>query len=461
MPRAKLTARPIDERIKDWSEVYVPMGLEPLKMQASRCMNCGVPFCSNGCPLGNLIPDWNGLVHEDQWEAAYRQLERTNPFPEFTGKLCPAPCEDACVLGINDSAVTIKSIEMAIIDRAFEDGWVKPASPLVSTGYRVAVIGSGPCGLSIASQLRRAGHEVEVFEKSDRLGGLIRYGVPDYKMAKSYIDRRIELLEAMGIEFHVSAGISSPAALRELKSRFDAVALCVGAEHARELEIPGRELAGIHLAMRYLTAANRACQGEPLPDELNAHGRRVVILGGGDTGADCYGTALRQGAASVAQFDNITLDEKAKFDAPWPRPKRGKHSPVHDEGGTQEWSVQPVGFEGANGQLTGLRTYDVRLEKGMRVPVPDSGRLVEADMVLLAIGFLGSNLDQLDVKTVSRRKYATNIPGVFVAGDARRGPSLIVWAIAEGRDVAHEIDRNLMGVSRLKKSSVSTGHATA
>lgn len=446
-------ARPIEERVKDWRELYLPVKQAELTKQASRCMNCGVPFCSNGCPLGNLVPDWNDLVYKDRWHEAYLRLDRTNPFPEFTGKLCPAPCEDACVLTINDAAVTIKSVEISIIERAFKEGWVKPGTPAAVTGKRVAIVGSGPAGLAAAVQLRRAGHETVVFERSDRVGGLIRYGVPDYKMAKEMVDRRVALLEEEGIEFRTGIAVGDSLPLSDLQRDFDAVALCVGAGKPRDLAIPGRELAGIHLAMEFLTAQNKACKGEPLPAELHAQGKRVVILGGGDTGADCFGVAIRQGAASVTQFDHLPAPDRFSHNVTWPESRRTKHSAVYDEGGQRAWSTRTVSFEGEAGVVRVLRTYKVRLAGGMSIPVPSSEELVEADLVLIAIGFLGPDFSASGLsKLYSEGRYETNLRGVFAAGDARRGPSLIVHAIAEGRNVAHEIDRYLMGRTSLAKS---------
>lgn len=444
------------ERQKDFSEAYLPMAGPQLKAQATRCMTCGVPFCHQGCPLGNPIPEFNDLVQQERWHEAYLELSRTNPFPEFTGKVCPAPCEDACVLAYNDKPVTIKSIELAVIERAFEEGWVTPPKPTNKTNWRVAVVGSGPAGLAAATSLCESGHSVTVFEKSDRLGGLLRYGVPDYKMQKAYIDRRIENLVSAGVEFHVNCEIGRDRTIHELQSTFDAVILCVGALKARDLVIPGRELDGVRLAMDYLTAQNMATAGDPLPDHFNAAGKNVVILGGGDTGADCYGTTIRQGAKSVVQLNHYPNQGEYSPLREWPNYEGFKHSFVYDEGGTREWGVQAVAFKG-DGKVEGVEMYKVWLQGRLRVPVPNSLRVVPAEMVLLAIGFEGSELGVLgmgsDGATLSTGKdYQTDTAGVFAAGDARRGASLIVWAIAEGLNCARAVDRYLQGSSRLHQS---------
>lgn len=455
-PRSDRPYRDPVERIRDFGVLNLPMAKSQLNEQASRCMGCGVPFCHSYCPLGNLIPDWNDLVRQERWREAYSALAVTNNFPEFTGMLCPAPCEDSCVLAINDKAVTIKSIEMEIIDRAFAEGWVVPEPPAHETGKRVAVVGSGPAGLAAAQQLRRVGHQVTVFERWDRLGGLIRYGVPDYKMAKELIDRRIDQLEAEGIEFQTGVAVGADGiSLDELRAKFDAVALCTGALAPRDLKAKGRELKGIHFAMDYLTAQNRCCAGDGAPpEEFDARGKHVVILGGGDTGADCYGTALRQGAASVTQFDVYPDPAGSKPD--WPHPLvKGKSSPVHAEGGERLWSIQTTSFEGDEGRVQQIRSWKVSMQRGVRMPTPVTDELRPADMVLLAIGYEGTEPLQpwfSGSRIDTNHRFETEFPGVFASGDSRRGASLIVWAIAEGRTMAHEIDRALMGVSFLPKS---------
>ncbi len=424
-------------------------------------MNCGVPFCHQGCPLGNYVPTWNGLVYEGKWQQAYIELSKTNPFPEFTGKLCPAPCEDACVLKINDEPVNIKGIEWAIIDRAFQEGWVTAQSPTHETEFKVAVVGSGPAGLAAAYELRKVGHSVTVFERSDSIGGLVRYGVPDYKMKKSLIDRRVEQLEKMGIVFKTNVAVGTQISFDALRAEFDAVLLSIGALKARNLEVPGRDIPGVGFAMDYLTAQNKLlASGTPLPEEWNAEGKHVVILGGGDTGADCYGTAIRQGAASVTQFDHYPDPNVFQPPRKWPEPVlRSRISPVHEEGGTREWSIQTISVEGST-HVTGLRTCGVRIEGNLKIPVAGTERTVPADLVLLAIGFEGSEGDPFGVsmnrgKVVVDRRYRTDLPGIFSAGDASRGASLIVWAIADGRNAAREIDLYLRGQSSIVRAFYS------
>ena len=459
--------RPVGERLKDWGEVYLPMAPEKLNAQASRCMDCGVPFCHNGCPLGNLIPDWNDLVYRGRWKEALDALHATNNFPEFTGRLCPAPCEDSCVLSINDDPVTIKTVEQRIIDHGFEQGWIVPEPPEKRTGKTVAIIGSGPAGLAAAQQLNRAGHHVTVFERDDRLGGLMRYGIPDFKMDKSVLDRRLEILAEEGISFCTGAEVGKNVSALELVRDYDAVVLCTGALEPRDLNIPGRELGGIHYAMEYLAQQNRICAGDTVENQITAEGKHVIIVGGGDTGADCYGTALRQGALSVTQFQihPEPPKDKPELNPWWPAPANLlKSSPAHEEGGDRAWGIHTVKFLGdENRNVSALHTVEVdRIEKtaGGRevVAVPGSDVDQPAQLVLLAIGYTGpepSLLERFGIAPDARgnakvgEDYQTSVPGVFAAGDARRGQSLIVWAIAEGREVAHGVDAYLMGESRL------------
>jgi glutamate synthase (NADPH/NADH) small chain len=455
--------RPIFERVNDWFEVYREFPTENLQEQASRCMDCGVPFCHTGCPVNNLIPDWNDLVWRGRWREAARMLHSTNNFPEFTGRICPAPCEAACVLGINDSPVTIKVVEQNIIDRAFEEGWVVPEPPRRRTGKRVAIVGSGPAGLAAAQQLNRAGHLVTVFEKQDRLGGLLRYGIPDFKMEKPPVDRRLEQLCAEGIEFRLNFEIGRHMPGDELQSGFDAVLLAVGAEQPRDLSIPGRELNGIHYAMDYLTQQNRRGAGDRVSsgEEISAAGKRVVIIGGGDTGADCLGTAHRQKAESVHQLQIHAMPPDDRHPTtPWPLwPLQLRVEAAHEEGGVREWSVLTTHFSGdEDGNVKKLHCVRVGPKPALE-RMPDSEFYLDADLVLVAIGFSGpvrkGLLEQLPLDLDGRGnvrtdgKFMTSVPGIFSAGDARRGQSLVVWAIAEGRKAAHHIDRFLMGSSQL------------
>ena len=465
--RKKHPSRPVAERVRDWREVYLPYPPGELEKQGARCMDCGIPFCHQGCPLGNLIPDWNDLVYRDRWRAAIDRLHATNNFPEFTGKLCPAPCEGACVLGINADPVTIKSIEASIIDRAWDEGWVVPRPPATRTWKKVAVIGSGPAGLAAADQLNRAGHSVTVFEKSDRIGGLLRYGIPEFKMEKRYLDRRLAVMEAEGVVFRpgVNVGVDVPAA--RLVSDYDAVLLAGGAGQPRDLPVPGRDLKGIHFAMEYLTLQNRRNEGDRIPDSafITARDRHVVIIGGGDTGADCLGTAHRQGARSVTQLELLERPPDARAaDNPWPLwPQIFRVSPAHEEGGERLYSVSTQRFSGENGHVRALHAVKVEMVKQegrvQFAPVPGSEFEIPADLVLLAMGFVGPErpglLETLGVKLTDRGNVArddqwmTSIPGVFTAGDMQRGQSLIVWAIAEGRSAARAIDKYLMGESQL------------
>lgn len=465
--RDKQPYRPVGERIQDWKQVMLPWPTDKLQKQATRCMDCGIPFCHQGCPLGNLIPDWNDLIYRDKWKEAIDRLHATNNFPEFTGTLCPAPCEGSCVLGINDDAVTIRAIELDIIDHAFDAGWVKPEPPLVRTGKRVAVVGSGPAGLAAAQQLNRGGHWVTVFERADRIGGLLRYGIPEFKMEKRVLDRRLDLMRQEGVEFHVNAHVGGNVAVDQLRHKFDAILLAGGATEPRDLQIPGRELKGIHFAMEYLTLQNRRCEGDLIPDKkfITAKNKRVVIIGGGDTGADCLGTVHRQEALSVHQFELLPRppDHRAP-DNPWPQwPSIFRSSAAHEEGGIREYAVSTTRFSGENSHVRKLHVHRVEMvREGGRLdfkPVPGTEFQMEVDLVLLAMGFLGPERDgmlgQLGVKLTNRgtvwrdENWMTSVPGVFTAGDMQRGQSLIVWAIAEGRSAARGVDLYLMGRSDL------------
>jgi len=459
------TRRAVPVRLKDWREVYEPFPIEKVRTQASRCMDCGIPFCNDGCPLGNLIPDWNDLVYRDHWREAVDRLHATNNFPEFTGRLCPAPCESSCVLGINADPVAIKQVEVEIIDRAFSEGWVTPVRPTRRTGRRVAVVGSGPAGLAAAQQLTRAGHDVVVFERADRIGGLLRYGIPEFKMEKRHLDRRLEQMRAEGTEFRVNTEIGVDVSADDLRAEFDAIVLAGGATEARGLPIPGSDLDGVHQAMAYLPLANRVQQGDIDATPIDAAGRRVVIIGGGDTGADCLGTAHRQGAASVHQFEIMPRppDQRAES-TPWPLwPLMFRIASAHEEGGERVYSVTTTEFVGEDGRLVGLRGHEVVSQVVDGRPTFDKVEGSEFDLpcelVFLAMGFLGPEkpglLTQLGVdldgrgNVVRDQQWATNVDGVFVCGDMGRGQSLIVWAIAEGRSAAAAVDRHLMGETQL------------
>jgi glutamate synthase (NADPH) small chain len=465
-PRQGPTTRPVPVRLRDWKEVYEPNDPAKLEVQASRCMDCGVPFCNDGCPLANLIPDWNDLVYRDHWRQAIERLHATNNFPDFTGRLCPAPCESACVLSINSDPVTIKNIEKAIIDRAYEEGWVTPVVPAERTGKTVAVVGSGPAGLAAAQQLTRAGHAVTVYERDDRPGGLLRYGIPEFKMEKRILDRRLEQMRAEGTEFVCGVEVGRDLSAAELHTGADAVVLAGGATVARDLPIPGRELDGIHQAMEYLPLSNRVQQGDLEASPITAAGKRVVIIGGGDTGADCLGTAHRQGAASVVQLEIMPRppDERDPS-TPWPTwPLMFRSSAAHEEGGERVFAVSTEEFtdDGA-GRVRGLRAHEVIMVRGEdgRVrfdPVEDTSFELPCELVLLALGFSGPErpvLDQLGVELTERgtasrdQRGATSVPGVYVCGDMGRGQSLIVWAIAEGRTTAAAVDEYLGGSTLL------------
>ena len=458
--------RSVPVRLRDWREVYEDFPIAKVREQASRCMDCGIPFCNNGCPLGNLIPDWNDLVFRDQWRDAIDRLHATNNFPEFTGRLCPAPCEAACVVGINQDPVTIKQVEVEIIDRAWSEGWIEPQRSLVRTGNQVAVIGSGPAGLAVAQQLARAGHDVVVFERADRPGGLLRYGIPEFKMEKQHLDRRLAQLEAEGVEFRCNVNVGADITGAELREQFDAIVLAGGATAARDLNIPGREFVGIHQAMEFLPLANRVQEGDIERSPIHAEGKRVVIIGGGDTGADCLGTSHRQGAISVHQFEIMSRpSEERPSENPWPTwPIVYRTSSAHEEGGERVYAVNTLEFLGdGNGNLRGLRAVEVVSEivdgRPTFVPVEGSEFELPCDLVFLAMGFVGPEqgglLEQLGVEFDNRGNVArndawsTNVEGVFVAGDMGRGQSLIVWAIAEGRSVAASVDTWLTGETLL------------
>jgi glutamate synthase (NADPH) small chain len=450
--------RPVELRLRDWREVYEDFGREALEAQAGRCMNCGIPFCHLGCPLGNFIPEWNDLVWRQDWADAIERLHATNNFPEFTGTLCPAPCEAACVLAINDDAVTIKQVEIELIDRAWDEGWVVPQPPEVRTGKKVAVVGSGPAGLAAAQQLTRVGHDVVVYERADRIGGLLRYGIPEFKMEKHRLNRRLEQMRAEGTEFRASVDVGVDITAEQLGADFDAVVLAGGATASRDLPVPGRELVGVYQAMEYLPPSNRVQEGDLPRSPIDAEGKDVVIIGGGDTGADCLGTAHRQGAASVTQLEIMPIPPEHRHEnQPWPTyPMVYRVSSAHEEGGERLFSVSTQQFLGdANGRLRGLRLVEVVSENGKFLPVPDTEQDLPADLVLLAMGFVGPEkgqlLEEFGVEYDARGNVARNacfmtrVPGVFVAGDMGRGQSLIVWAIAEGRSAAAGVDRYLTG----------------
>ena len=452
--------RPVPVRIKDWKEVYAERNGEVVKEQASRCMDCGIPFCHQGCPLGNLIPEWNDLTHRGRNRDAIDRLHATNNFPEFTGRLCPAPCESACVLGINQPPVTIKEIEVSIIDDAFDNGFVTPSVPERLTGKTVAVVGSGPAGLAAAQQLTRAGHTVAVFERDDRIGGLLRYGIPDFKMEKHHIDRRVAQMEAEGTRFRTGINIGVDISWDELKRRYDAVLVATGAMVPRDIQVPGRDTDGVHFAMEYLTQANKVVAGEELDSQISAEGKHVVILGGGDTGADCLGTATRQGALSVTTLAiGKKPPEDRTEDQPWPMmPNLFEVASAHEEFGERKYLHSTVEFVSENGRVVGVKVADTQFVDGKRVPTPGTERTLPADLVLLALGFTGPESNELVAQlgteldsrsNVSRDGRYRNQDGIFVAGDAGRGQSLIVWAIAEGRAAAAAIDEYLEGETEL------------
>jgi glutamate synthase (NADPH) small chain len=454
--------RPVDVRIRSWSEVYEDFGTDRLEKQASRCMDCGIPFCHQGCPLGNLIPEWNDLVHRQDWQEAAERLHATNNFPEFTGRLCPAPCESACVLGINQDPVTIKRVEVEIIDRAFAEGWVRPQPPAVKTGKKVAVVGSGPAGLAAAQQLTRAGHDVTVYERADRIGGLLRYGIPEFKMEKRHLDRRLAQMRAEGTAFKTSVDVGVDITAEELRASNDAVVLAGGATAWRDLPVPGRELKGVHQAMEYLPPSNKVQEGDYEESPISAKGRHVVVIGGGDTGADCVGTAIRQGAASVTQLEIMPRPPESRPDAqPWPTypmlfKMESAHEELADTGGDRVYAVSTTEFAGdEDGNVRALRLVEVGGPDTRFAPVEGTEREIPAELVTLAMGFLGPQreglLERLGVDLDQRGNvvrdgdYRTSVDGVFAAGDMGRGQSLIVWAIAEGRAAAHGVDAYLGG----------------
>ena len=464
--REVATRRPVEERIQDWNEVYPGSAgralLPIITEQAGRCMDCGIPFCHQGCPLGNLIPEWNDLVWRDDWEGAMERLHATNNFPEFTGRLCPAPCEPACVLGINQKPVTIKNVEVAIIDRAWESGYVRPQPPEWLSGRTVAVVGSGPAGLAAAQQLTRAGHTVAVYERDDKIGGLLRYGIPEFKMEKKHLDRRLDQMRREGTVFRSGVDVGAELTGAQLTERYDAVVLAMGATDARDLQVPGRDLDGLHQAMEYLPQSNRASLGEEVADQITAGGKHVVIIGGGDTGADCLGTATRQGAASITQLEIMPEPPESRPDGqPWPTyPMIFRVSAAHEEAGERVYAVSTQEFLGDDsGRVRALRLVDVVFEDGKFSEVEGSEREIPAELVLFAMGFTGPEkaglVEQLGVELDDRGNiarndsYATSVDKVFVAGDAGRGQSLIVWAIAEGRAAAAAVDHYLTGSTNL------------
>jgi len=479
--RNYIPKEPVADRLKHYNEFLKVIPPEEMRLQGARCMDCGIPFCHTGCPLGNIIPDWNDLVYRDKWRDAIDRLHSTNNFPEFTGRVCPAPCEAACVLGINEDPVSIKQIEVSIADRAFDEGWIMPEPPATRTGKRVAVVGSGPAGLAAAQQLNRAGHQVTVFERADRPGGLLMYGIPDFKLEKSRVWRRIDQMRAEGVEFRCNANVGHNVSVKELKDDYDALLLTGGATAPRDLAIPGRQLKGVHFAMEFLPQQNKTNQGDTVADQILATGKNVIVIGGGDTGSDCTGTSNRQGCKSLTQFELFPappdvgqfprLNERPA-NTPWPYwPVIFRTSTSHEEGCQREFSIETKEFIGDDkGNVKGLRTVRVEWVKddsGRVTPreVPGSENVWPAELVLLAMGFLGPEkngmIDQLGLELDPRgnvkcnEEYATSVPGVFAAGDMRRGQSLVVWAIHEGREAARSVDKHLMGVSHLP--SVNAG----
>ena len=462
--RLQETSEAPRERVRHWHEFVHRLSDEQAGIQGARCMDCGTPFCMSGCPINNIIPDWNDLVYKQDWKQALETLHSTNNFPEFTGRVCPAPCETACTLNINNDPVGIKSIEHAIIDKGWEMGWVTPQPPQHKTGKRVAVISSGPAGLACAQQLARAGHDVVVFEKSDRIGGLLRYGIPDFKMEKHLIDRRMAQMRAEGVEFRVNQNVGVDVAAQQLVAEFDATVLSGGAENPRDLPVPGRELDGVHFAMEFLPQQNKAVAGDKIPDQILATGKHVVVIGGGDTGSDCVGTSNRHGAKSVTQFELLPQPpEQENKPLIWPYwPVKLRTSSSHEEGCQRDWAVATKRFEGKNGKVEKLIAARVEWKDGRMREIPGSEFEMKADLVLLAMGFLGplqsGLLRELGVAKDARsnvmadtENYRTSLPKVFAAGDMRRGQSLVVWAIREGRQCARAVDAFLMGSSELPR----------
>jgi glutamate synthase (NADPH) small chain len=476
--------KPVPERVKNYKEFVIGLSDDQAKVQGARCMDCGTPFCNSGCPVNNIIPDFNDLVYRADWENAFAVLDSTNNFPEFTGRICPAPCEEACVLNVNDEPVGIKSLEHAIIDRAWEHGWVKPRAAKIKTGKKVAVVGSGPAGMAAAQQLARAGHDVTLFEKNDRIGGLLRYGIPDFKMEKSHIDRRVEQMKAEGVTFRTGVMVGKlpegskvtnwakeTVSPQELQKQFDAVLLTGGAEQSRDLPVPGRDLDGIHFAMEFLPQQNKINAGEKVKGQIRADGKHVIVIGGGDTGSDCVGTSNRHGAASVTQFELMPQppDHENK-PLTWPYwPYKLRSSSSHEEGCEREFAIATKEFvgdgkDGKSGKVTGLKTVRVEWKDGKMSEVPGSEQVLKADLVLLAMGFVSpvaTILDGFGIEKDARGNakattdfiggYATSVPKVFAAGDIRRGQSLVVWAIREGRQAARAVDEFLMGFSDLPR----------
>lgn len=471
--------RPVSERVKHYKEFVVGLSDEQAKVQGARCMDCGTPFCNSGCPVNNIIPDFNDLVYRQDWQNAFAVLDSTNNFPEFTGRICPAPCEAACTLNVNDDAVGIKSLEHAIIDRAWENGWVKPRAPRIKTGKKVAVVGSGPAGMAAAQQLARAGHDVTLFEKNDRVGGLLRYGIPDFKMEKSHIDRRVEQMKAEGVTIRTGVMVGKlpegskvtnwakeTVTPEELHKQFDAVLLTGGAEQSRDLPVPGRDLEGIHFAMEFLPQQNKVNAGDKVKGQIRADSKHVIVIGGGDTGSDCVGTSNRHGARSVVQFELMPQPpEQENKPLTWPYwPYKLRSSSSHEEGCEREFAIATKEFVGEKGKVTGLKTVHVEFKDGKFVEIPGTEKEYKADLVLLAMGFVSpvqTILEGFGVDKDARGNakattdftggYATSVPKVFAAGDMRRGQSLVVWAIREGRQAARAVDEYLMGFSDLPR----------
>lgn len=457
--------RPVQERLKDWRNVHIRVSEEKLKIQTARCMDCGVPFCHKGCPLGNIIPEWNDLVYKNRWKEALHLLLLTNDFPEITGRVCPAPCEGSCVLNIDDNSVTIEQIELEIIEHAYESGWMVPILPNHRTGKKVVVIGSGPSGLACANQLNRAGHWVTVFERNDKPGGILMYGIPDFKLEKLVVNRRIDLMKAEGIEFKTGTHVGVNVSPDELRKNYDVIILAGGAGKARDLNIPGRKLEGIYPAMQYLTLQNKRSQGDQIPDEkfISAKDKNVIVIGGGDTGSDCHGTALRQGAKQVLSIELLPKPPIGRtLYNPWPEwPRIFRNSSSHKEGGKREWSVLTKKFTGGNGQVKKIHLVRLQWEENQNgspskmTEIPGSDFELDVDLVILALGFVGPETDtvieQLGLKLTERgnlatdKNFMTNVAGIFSCGDMRRGQSLVVWAIEEGREAARSVDQYLVG----------------